>query len=297
VGPVAMKTSIVTLVLRGKVDRLRDFIKGDEFVKNNQEILLALRIAIQQKNVEIVKLFDEVFNLDIKDKRTVSLAAESSLEIWEIFASKPSVLKVPYCKNTHPLTVAFRAGNYDVARWLKRWADEGGGVSTEYKVHALYEAAEQGHVNVCKLYTVSEKYMAVVIKSLVKNGHADKVVEFVKNPHTDFSYNNFEMLTTCAAYFNAMCAILRHPSVQSKINDLPDYYKKANEACRTDWDIRKKVHMDVLTKRMADRIQVLEDQGMSRPTAVETAKLEFAKTIKKHLCEYDLDFFTYKFDV
>ncbi len=287
---------LLWFTLRGDFQALKEYIEGDTFKRQNQEILLAVRIALQRNENEIVKYFDEMFNMAIKDVKVIGLAAEANLKIWKLFEEKPTTWQVKYNKHNHPLVVASRSGNYDVAKSLRMWIKKHPDVVPETIVdHSVYEAAEMGHVEICKLYTISDSYMSLVISALVRNGHANKVKCIVRTPTTDFSYNNFEMLRTCDAHFDAMCAILRHPSVDSKIDQLEDYFKFARAACYGDWKIRQKSHLDGLTKVLQEKISQKKIQGVDEATSIIASQGEMANRIKAHLVEHDLESFVYNF--
>jgi hypothetical protein len=288
--------SLAKVVRKNKVSLLQEFLESpDHKDDGNYDVLLALRIALMKKNVEIIKMLEQNYDFNVLDQRTVGLAAECPLAIWEVVAEFPNTLKLVYTKGNHPLTIAFRLGNYEVAKWMKKWADDNN-VPRELKEHALYEAAEMGHVDVCKLYTVSDKYLAVVIKSLVKNGHSDKVKHFTRSSVNDFSHNEFEMVITCSAHFDALCAILRHPSVQEKVNMLPEYIQLANEVCKDSWEHRKKEHMGFYAQnKIAPAVKQKIASGMDKDDAMEEVENEFAKDLQGFLRQKDLDHYVYKF--
>lgn len=291
-----MYTKLINAVLKCDVDTVRSFIEDPSFDKKKSAdiIRLCLRIAIQRHHIAVVKLFDEKFDLNFgNDTLTVSIAAESDFEVWKVIATKDKPLKQTFLEDSHPLVVSFRAGNYDVAKWLKEWCDHNK-VDTSVKIRALKEAAEQGHVDVCKLYTVSDKYMAVVIKALIFKGHSDKVVEFVKGPLNDFSFNDFEMLKLCSAHFDAMCAIIRHPSVNNKMDNLPVYYRAVNDACKTEWEVRKKLVLAEFAKMVAERVRIIQGEGIPGEIAIKAARDEYSGVMKRRLEEEGLDSFVYR---
>ena len=287
---------LLWFTLKSDFSSLKAFIESDSFVQQDPEIYLALCMAIQRGEYEMVKYFTTMFTLDLKNEKIIVAAAEADIKIWKIFEERATTWQVKFTKHNHPLVVSSRAGNYKVAKSMKIWsANHPGDISPGIIEHAIYEAAEMGHVEICKLYTVRQQHMALVIKSLVKNGHADKVKCLVKTPMTDFSYNNFEMLKTCYAHFDAMCAILRHPTVEIKYKELPDYYKFARIACKGDWALRQKAHMDALTKVLREKIAQKTIQGLPEEFSKSTSKMEMASRIQAHMTEHDLNSYTYVF--
>lgn len=287
---------LLWFTLKSDFPSLRAHIESESFVKHDAELFLALCMAIQRNEYEMVKYFTWAFNLDLKNEKIILVAAEADIKIWKIFEEMATTWQVKFTKHTHPLVVSFRAGNYEVAKSMRTWDKNHPGLIPQAVVeHAIYEAAEMGHVEICKLYTVRNEYMALVVKSLVKNGHADKVKCLVRTPMTDFSYNNFEMLRTCYAHFDAMCAILRHPSVEKNYEQLPDYYKYARVACKGDWKLRQKAHLDALSKVLKEKIAQKTVQGLGESFSTDVSKMEMSSRILAHLTEHDLNSYTYVF--
>lgn len=265
-----MKT-LLSETLTGDIEKVRAVINHDDFVKSNEEILLALRVAIQNKFTDIVLLFDKKFNLDISnDPKTISLAAASNIVIWNVFFNKPNFKTHKFIPPTHPLVVSFKLGVYDIAETVKAWADKEK-VPAEIKMLAVQKAADNGHTNCIKLYNISEKTMLDALNRLISNGHSSKVEELTKNGSIDFSFNNFDALKICSAHFDALSALIVHPSIKSHVDKLPPYYKLV-EAHFTDDG--KRDYFSSTADKFNRRVQELIQGGLDKDRAYRQAMRE-----------------------
>jgi hypothetical protein len=298
-----VNADLIIAVVGGDVSRVRAVVSNPSFEKNNQEILVSLRVAIQGGMVDIVKLFDETFTLDMgNDTKTVALAAEAHFEIFQLLAEHEKPLKQDFSVQDHPLVIAFKAGNVAVAEWLVEWADANN-VDPAVKAAALLEGSRQGNVEVCKLYAeTSDENLSVVIGGLIRYGHSAKVKEFVDSSSTDFSYGDFKMLRACSAHYDAMAAIIRHPSVQKGLPDLCYYYRVVNACCRASFDkdlaAVKKDFGKRIKHRAAELVRATENatKTITEPDATNIATQELKAEYKRLLRAKKLDAYAYSFE-
>lgn len=272
-----MSPSLLSATITGEIQKVRDVINDDEFVKNNEEILLSLRVAIQNKYTKIVALFDKKFNLDINnDPKTIALAAGSNVDIWNVFFNKPGFKTHKFETPTHPLVVSFRLGVLEIATVVKDWSDKVK-VPVEVKVAAMQAAANNGHVECIRLFNVSDKYMIDVINRLIVNGHSDKVHVIVENnASTDFTFNKFEALKICSAHFDALSSLIIHPSVKAHVDKLPQYYKYVETYLS---DPTKQAYFSEAQAKLNRRMAELVKDGSSPEDAFNTAIKETAQHI------------------
>ena len=264
-----MPDKFLELALSSNLKNIENYVKSDEFIKEkktksfNEQILFAIRSAIHHEEYELLLLYDKLFNLDNpNDKKTIWIAAQHSFKIFNIFANKKKVMSQIFNPNEHPLVAAFAKNNFEVAKWLKNWCDKN---KTPVKVKALatLEAAKRGNIEVLRLYQISDSQLCKIIRALIDNGHSNKVkhLTFLKDKNdnfiNDFSYNNFEMLDTCAGHFDSLSYLIRHPSIQTKLNNLSTNYKNLNSILESRFnehkDLYTKQHKDI-AKREADKL-------------------------------------------
>lgn len=297
---------LLTLVLAGDAYGVRKYVKSKEYMHARaepgaeQEIMLSIRTAIQRADVPVLKALNEVFNLDNpNDVRTVRLAAQSPMGVWKVFADKEKALGQKFKNEDQPIVAAFSAGNFEVAKWLKDWADSNN-VPRAVKIMALRAAAANGHTGCCNLFSVSEQYLTDVVRTLIYNGHSSKVADVVykRAPDgafaNDLSFNNFEMLDVCAGHFDALSAMIRHPSVQEHMEALPKYYHAVDRVVRDMYETDVRVILVEHQKDVAKRAHELHKQGIIVKTACSVAKMETAEYLKKKLCDKKLMTYTHK---
>jgi hypothetical protein len=261
---------------------------------SHEEITLAVRLAIENKDLEMIKLLDEKFNLDnANDQKTIFMAAGSTAAIWQVFSDKNKALGQSFGIDYHPLVAAFGSGDLETATLLKLWADKNN-VPIHVKNMAIQNAARKGHTDACKLYSMSDPYLSGAIKLLVNNGHGDKVSDLTRRvtekglPANDISYNNFEMLKHCSGHANALEALIRHPTVQLKVNSLPTYYQAFNHASHEDYKQDMEECLMEHTKWELRHAADLRRKGINSETAMQVAVIECAEHMNELLASRSL---------
>lgn len=298
---------LLTIVKSGDVEKFKELVASPRFewAKKNdkdagQEVMAAVRIAIQNRDGPMLKAMVDVFNVDNpNDPRTVLLAAGQPFEIFKYIAQHASAMNQNWSDYGNPLVAGFSGGHIDTAKWLKEWADENG-VPIRVKAIAQLEAAKKGHVDVVKLYTVSNPHLANVIDMLIGHGHSGLVKHFVSDKNDkgefihDFSHNNYRMLRSCCGHYDALSAMVRHPSIHRKIHLMPRYYRTVHCAAEMDWK-KEKQDVDKKYKEMIkNTAEELHEGGMSVKGAAEKAFNQHKDEWMRELEQQKLDSFEYK---
>jgi len=286
-------------------DALCRYVQSEKFQKlkmkecTHQEIMLAIRAAIEQRHEKMLHQLDHLFNLDNpNDTRTMWLAAKSPMNIFNIFASKKAAMNQRFEPHEHPLVSAAISGNIEVARWLKKWADENG-VSSEVKSLAYNCIAQKGHRDLLDLYKVSDAELLKVVKTLIANDHAHLVKQVVKrinedgHPLNDLSYKNFAILRCCSGHVGTLGHVIRHPTIQSGMNMLPPYFHAVNAYTKKKFDIAKSRHIESHKNFLATKANNLVSHGIEPDSAVLAVKHQYQADLDAALTKEDLHSYTH----
>lgn len=299
---------LLSIVKSGDVEKFKNLVASPKFewAKNNdkdagQEVMAAVRIAIQNKDGPMLKAMVDVFNIDNpNDPRTVLLAAGQPFEIFKYIAQHASAMNQNWTDNGNPLVAGFAGGHLDTAKWLKEWADQNG-IPIRIKAIAQLEAAKKGHVDVVKLYTVSNPHLANVLDMLIGHGHSGLVKHFVNERNDagefihDFSYDNYRMLRSCCGHHDALSAMVRHPSIHRKIHLMPRYYQTVHCAAEMEWKGAREEFENkyrALIKRMA--IKLMDNEGLTMDQATAKAFNHYKKKYNQEMKTKGLDSFEYQ---
>lgn len=291
-------------VLSGDHDLLKEFVESPEFKKAkenkdiHQEIMIAIRTAIDKGQLNTVKMLDQLFNLNSpEDKRSPYMAALSgNMDIFHIFSRKDKVLRQKFAPHEHPLVAAFKSGNVEMAKWMKDWADKNG-VSTEVKAEALNAAAIHGNLEMIKLYKVSNPHKASVIANLVKYDHQHLIPCIINdkdddgNPVNDYSYNNFQMLQDVSSNYDATAAMLRHPSLSKHLDKMPVYFRSIYNAEKRLWQRKRDAMIAHHKELVAHKANSLLGNGASRQAAIYASMVEHKPIMIQCLADAGLNEF------
>jgi len=291
-------------VLSGDHDLLENFVRSPQFkqAKENkdihQEIMVALRTAIGKGKLDVVKQLDTLFNLNSPDdKRTPYIAALSGdMDMFHIFSRKDKVLRQKFATHEHPLVAAFKSKNVEMAKWMKEWADENN-VSNEIKAEAVNAAAQMGRLENLKLYKVSNPHKASVIANLVKYGHTNLIPHVIHdkdeegNPINDYSYNNFQMLEAVSSDYDACASMLRHPSLEKHVKNMPVYFQSIYNAEKRLWQDKRDAMINHHKELVANRANSLLGNGASRKASIYASMMEHQPVLLQCLADAGLDGF------
>lgn len=291
-------------VLSGDAEILEEFVESDAFkeAKKNkdihQEIMIAIRTAINKGRTDMVRRLDNLFNLNSPDDKTTPyLAALSGKgDIFHIFSHKDKVFRQKFAPHEHPLVGAFKSGNTEMATWMKDWSDKNG-VTKEVKAEAINAAAIKGDLEMLKLYKISDPHKASVIANLVKYGHADLIPCILHDMDdngkhiNDYSYNNFQMLQAVSGNYDATAAMLRHPSLASHLDKMPVYYRAIYNAEKKLWKAKRDAMIQHHKELVAQKANQIHGHGASRKSAIYASMMEHKPILLRCLADAGLDSF------
>lgn len=297
---------LVALILEGDPKVVADFVRSEKFQLSkkkrgtHEEIMLAIRTAIINQDLAMLDVLDQNFNLDNpNDKKTIIMAVQGGSHVFDFFKNKEKALKQRFQDHEHPLTIAFGAGDYEVAKWLKEWSDQNN-VHPAIKNAAWMEAAKRGHHEICDLYdNVSDKNFALMVDALIHHGHSNKVRHFVRRKNAagrftnDFSHDNFSVLRSCCGHYDAMSHLIRHPSVQNVIHRLPHYYRTINEVVKRKWERELEAQRLAYKLALKEHALSLVGKGVCNSTAVNIAHHEMEQAYREKLASLGLDSYVY----
>ena len=279
-----------------------DFNRIKEDVHGHQEIKIAIRDCIDRRDLQTLRMFDSVFDLDCPDDTsTIAMAARSgSPAIWDIFRTKERALSQKFTDiNEHPLVCAFEAGNVPVAKSVLAWAEQKN-VPSKVMDTAILRAATKGHSDVILLCPLSTPLCVNVITTLYHNGFAREIPKFrfIVNadgePAHDFSYDQFNVLRGCRGSYTTLSHLIRHPSIQAKLHVLPPYYQCVNNVCAYH---HKKMRDDILAHHRAlvyQRAHQICAAGVEEEDSVHAANSVIGHLLNQRYADADVLHYVYK---
>lgn len=227
------------------LDRLSDVTESD------QEFVIAVRYLVETRNKETLELFFENKSLvKMNDKKCVTLAAESTLEIFKMF--KP-MYDTTFPVETHPLISACSTGKTEIVEYIVSLI-KGGKLKSpnpqQLKDFAIKVAARKGYVSILMILCKTKLHVHNAIAALVTNGNHKQIPRMLSHPEIDFSDNDFELLKLCSAYIVELMEISRHRTVYDNYARLPaDYYRHAVDASKIKFE---KARKEMRLKHMAN---------------------------------------------
>lgn len=223
---------MLATIIKGDHEKILDKISNVS--EKDQDFILSIRYLVETNNVELLRLiFDNKSVVSLGDLKVVSLAAESSLEIFKMF--KPLFDK-EFHFETHPLINACATGNTQVVKYIVNRIRNGDIESNDphkLKELAIKIASRKGYVSVLLQLCKTREHVHHAISGLISNGNHKEVPRMLVHPEVDFSTNDFELLKLCSVFTVELLQISRHKSVYENYNKLPaDYYRNAVDASK-----------------------------------------------------------------
>jgi hypothetical protein len=222
--------------------------------ENDQDFIISIRYLVEKNNVELLQIiFDSKSVMKFGDKKVVSLAAESSVEVFELFEA---LFDHEYHFETHPLISACSTGNTKVVKIIIDHI-RNGRLNTndpkKLKELAIKIAARKGLISVLMLLCKTHEHVHNAISGLISNGNHKQIPRMLSHPELDFSTNDFELLKLCSLYVVELIEISRHKSVYENYDKLPaDYYRKAVDAAKKKFIKSNKLMRDQHTKKVKE---------------------------------------------
>lgn len=297
--PVPHTVDFIQAVYNNDLKKVRDIIENDDKWKKNSGVIMAcLHHVITTNSVDMLKLFDEKFTLKFKNEQLpLSLAAAASLEVFVVLAKHTESLLQPFEVDSHPLVVAATAGNTMVVRWLLHWATGHTHMKHFSKVienAAIQGAAQHGFEHIWDMFGLDDERRVLVVSTLVKHGHTDKVELIAKTENADFSYKNWAILDACVGHTDALTALMRHPSVSSKVMSLTDYLWAVDVIGKQNWGTRRNRAMTAFDARVESRARILmHSNKMSEKAARAHGERAVAKERNNHMKRFGLHSYEY----
>lgn len=221
--------------------------------EKDQEFILSIRYLVEINNIELLELIFEHKSMTVhSDKKLVSLAAESTLEIFKLFTP---LYDLEFPHEEHPLVKACSVGKADIVKFIIEQI-RNGYLKTDdmhkLKSLAIKIAARKGYVSVLLLLCKTREHVHNAVGGLLTNGNHKQVPRMMVHPEIDFSTNDFELLKLCSMYTVELIQISRHKSVYNKYDKLPaDYYRHVVDASKANFD---KTHQ-YLRKKHTDNVR------------------------------------------
>lgn len=239
---------LIYAVTKNDLDAVRGLLRSDEFNKDTPEnqtaILYALRTACASKYIEIVKLFNDVFNLKRSgDFNTMIAASQSDREIFKVFLEH-DLLKQEFPVDKHPLVFAAVVGNEpvveDIIKWMRDQKDIPPGALESKKIAMICAARTGRHKIVNKLINKATP-AHIALREYLDYGWKDHALDLLKREDLDlYMGGDYSLLAKLAPYTDLLSIAMRHKSIQAHIDKLHTYYKLSYNQSKRMFEIKKK---------------------------------------------------------
>lgn len=227
---------LLSVIIEGDFEKILDRIVTSN--ETDHDFILAVRYLVETRNIETLKLiFENKSIAKMNDRKCVTLAAESTVEIFKMFSP---LFNHTFPVESHPLVMACSSGSIEMVKTITSLIRQGK-LPTEdvakLKDFAIKVSARKGRVAVLMELCKTRQQVHNAVASLITNGNHRQIPRMLSHPEIDFSENNFELLKLCSTHIIELMEISRHRTVYENYNSLPaDYYRHVVDASKLKFD-------------------------------------------------------------
>lgn len=234
------------LILKQDVIKLQEFIKQNTL--NENTIALAYFFALNNDLDNSLQTLNTFFKSN--NTKIIKCAAQKKLIIWNIFKEEAyALMKEKHnFKEHHPLIIAFKSNNYEVANDLltncKQYIDP------HILRKSLYAAAERGFYKLLLLMNDKSKHNSKhkikVLELLMDNGNGHVVQHCHTYFTSDISDEDFLILLEKASNYWNILRILIRSGIFNRIfknspDKIDDFYKEAYFIAKEEFERNKRL--------------------------------------------------------
>lgn len=287
-------------VQMGDFEKMSHYFGTIGYNPTSPAYVYSIRYALNVKDHEMLKYLLQIAPLAHKfdpDTIAASVMTMNPLMFKDMIGHTAVGLQNTFTVHNHPLVIASRIGNVEVAKFIIEWIRKTNARYVEnadaIKTMSLKMAARGGHVAIANMLITKPQHAHDIIAGLITNGHVDAVQRFSAHQLVDFTANNFELMRLCAPYPKILNQIMRHPSLVNV--DMPTLYSLiAKEAAENHFhytvDLVEESFKQKLTFLANTKVQAT---GCSVKDAVTETYIDLKGKHKNHMAHPSLTQFSF----